>query len=406
MNELKVQYFGAIQEGYAENDGYMPIHQLSVFCGTQGTGKSTVAKLYSTFVWLEKALTRGDFSVDYVIQYNRFVKKFLAYQSISGYIKPNSFLHYKGTNYDFLYENEKLEVVEHKNALEYTRPQVMYFPAERNLLSVIEKASGVKGMPDALGTMLEDYNIACRSLSESVPLPINGVSFSYDKLNKISHVIGQGYNVRMSEASSGIQSLSPLFITLNYLSDSVRANPDTEATKVSQEEKERIDKRITDLLLDETIDDSTRSMLIKKLSDNKNVRLVSIIEELEQNLFPSSQESVLYHIIQLSAHGTDQLLLTTHSPYVLNYLMLAIKAKQVEQLVANDMDEKDLEAIVPKYARIDGSSVVVYQLDTEGKIHRLPSYEDMPSDENYLNLSMMETNTKYSNLIEIQSRYE
>lgn len=404
---LKIQDFGPITNGYDDNDGYMPLKKMVVFCGTQGTGKSTVAKLYSTFIWLEKALVRGDFPIQYVELYNRFVKKFLAYQGINTYIKSNTSLHFRGTAFDFLYESGKFKATPHRNFQTYERPQIMYYPAERNLISIIEKASGIKGMPPTLETMLSDYNIACRSLTQDIQLPINGVRFHYDKLNKFASVIGKGYKVRMNEASSGIQSLTPLFITMNYLNETISKDFEDKYTRVSLEEKNRIDKRITELLKDDSIDDEVRTVLIKKLSDNKkNARLISIVEEPEQNLFPDSQESILHTMLRLSTNSNNQLLMTTHSPYILNYLMLAIKAQQIESFTTHIEDKQKLDSIVPPLSRIAGNDVVVYQLTLDGTIHILPTYDDMPSDENLLNLLLQQVNTKYSDLIEIQSRYE
>ena len=403
---LKVKDFGPIKSGYNQNDGYIPLGKMSVFCGTQGTGKSTIAKLCSTFVWLEKALVRGDFPASYVEQYNRFERRCLAYQGISGYVKgSDSYIHYKGIVFDFLYKNEKFKVLPHTDSINYERPQIMYYPAERNLISVIENVSNVKGMPNALEAMLDEYNIACRSLTQDLQLPINGVYFHYDKSHKISSIIGKDHKVRMSESSSGFQSLTPLFITMNYLSGIVRNGADNNV-RVSLEEKMRIDKRITELLLDDTLDNDVRTNLIKKMSDNKNKRLISIVEEPEQNLSPESQESILYSMLRLAAMGKDQLLLTTHSPYILNYLMLAIKAKQVENVVKNEDDMKELDAIVPRQSRIGGNDVSVFQLSLDGTISLLSSYNDIPSDDNYLNLLMMQVNSKYSSLVEIQSRYE
>lgn len=403
-NSLKIKNFGPIKEGYQENDGFIPFNQLCVFCGTQGTGKSTVVKLYSTFVWLEKALIRGDFSPSYIEQYNRFANRFLDYQGIKEYLKDNTELHYKGQSVEFIYKNKKFSVNLHsKEEGEYERPQIMYFPAERTLLSVIEKATGIKGMPQSLATMLEDYRLACRSFTRDLPLPINNVIFHYDALNQIASLVSQDYKVRLSEASSGLQSLSPMYVTLRYLFDSIQKDG---ATNISSEEQEKIDKRIYDILKDDTLGDEIRSKLIKKLSNNRNMRLISIIEEPEQNLFPDSQEKILHQLISLSAHQENQLLLTTHSPYVLNYLMLTIKANEVAKVVTEPRDLNALHLIVPETSYIEGNQVTVYQLTLDGIIKQLETYENMPSDANYLNQHMMEINNRYSSLVELQSLYE
>lgn len=403
-NYLKIKNFGPVKEGYQDNDGFIPFNQLCVFCGTQGTGKSTVVKLYSTFVWLEKALVRGDFSSSYIEQYNRFANRFLDYQGIKEYLKDDTELHYKGQSAEFIYRNKKFSVhFRSKDEGAYERPQIMYFPAERTLLSVIEKASGVKGMPQSLATMLEDYRLACRSFTRDLPLPVNNVIFHYDALNQIVSLVTQDYKVRLSEASSGLQSLSPLYVTLRYLFDSIQKDG---ASNISSEEQEKIDKRIYDILKDDTLGDEMRSKLIKKLSNNRNTRLVSIIEEPEQNLFPDSQEKILHQLINFSAHQENQLLLTTHSPYILNYLMLAIKANEVAKVITETKDLEVLKSIVPEISYIDGRKVTVYQLTLDGTIKQLETYENMPSDANFLNQHMMEINTRYSTLVELQSLYE
>lgn len=406
INKLKVENFGPIHSGYDANDGYIPFNNLNVFCGTQGTGKSTVVKLYSTFVWLEKALMRGDFKPDYLEQYNRFVTKYLAYQGVDSYVKDNTYLHYIGLCYDFIFENKKFKVIEHRNDLAYDRPQVMYVPAERNLLASTEKSSSIKGLPETLGTLQEVYRLACQYVSGGIHLPINDVQFKYDTLNNIGRIENGEYKVRLSKASSGLQSVTPMFIVMYYLNQCVSNAESTIATNSSDKEKKLKDQRINEILLDNTLDSATRATLIKKLSDNVNKRLIHIIEEPEQNLFPESQERVLHQMIELSATGDNQLLFTTHSPYMLNHLMVAIKAKQIECILKEPEDVTELDDIVAPKARIDGTRVDVYQLDLDGSIKRLETVEGIPSDSNFLNQRMMDANIKYAQLLEIQSRYE
>ena len=57
MSKIRIKNFGPIKEGYQENDGWLDVKKVTVFIGNQGSGKSTVAKLISTFSWIEKALT-------------------------------------------------------------------------------------------------------------------------------------------------------------------------------------------------------------------------------------------------------------------------------------------------------------------------------------------------------------
>ncbi|MDE6245485.1 MAG: AAA family ATPase [Treponemataceae bacterium] len=109
MEKLKIKNFGAVGAGLEENDGFIEIGKMTVFLGEQGSGKSTIAKLLSTFLWLEKAFLRGDFS-DEEITYEVFVKKYLAWQTIETYIHDNSELEFIGTKYRFLLKDKMFSI--------------------------------------------------------------------------------------------------------------------------------------------------------------------------------------------------------------------------------------------------------------------------------------------------------
>ena len=91
MSRIRIKNFGPIKEGYKEvlPDGtvneWMDIKKVTMFIGNQGSGKSTVAKLISTFSWMEKALYRGDYPPGYFETYDRFRKNFLTFHRIENY---------------------------------------------------------------------------------------------------------------------------------------------------------------------------------------------------------------------------------------------------------------------------------------------------------------------------------
>ena len=58
---IRIKNFGPIRKRNLENDGWLEVKKVTVFTGNQGSGKSTVAKLISTFIWIEKSLVRGDY---------------------------------------------------------------------------------------------------------------------------------------------------------------------------------------------------------------------------------------------------------------------------------------------------------------------------------------------------------
>lgn len=55
MAKLRIKYFGPITEGFDSEDGFIDFSKLTLSIGDQGTGETTVAKLFSLCSWLEKA---------------------------------------------------------------------------------------------------------------------------------------------------------------------------------------------------------------------------------------------------------------------------------------------------------------------------------------------------------------
>ena len=143
MSKIRIKKFGPIKEGCKENDGWIDIKKVTVFIGNQGSGKSTVAKLISTFMWLEKALIRGDMKVP--VSYQDFVE-LIEFHRLENYLQTNTEIEYEGTTF-------RLKLISNTNSnkkiIEATRlkaktvkiPKIMYVPAERNFLSSIENIS-------------------------------------------------------------------------------------------------------------------------------------------------------------------------------------------------------------------------------------------------------------------------
>lgn len=115
----------------------MDRHQkVTVFIGNQGSGKSTVAKLISTFVWIEKALVRGDNKEEWFEYKNRLKNRFLTYHRIENYLTDKSNIEYIGEVYSFTYKEGALSISKVNET--YPLPQIMYVPAERNFIAYVK----------------------------------------------------------------------------------------------------------------------------------------------------------------------------------------------------------------------------------------------------------------------------
>jgi predicted ATPase len=90
MSKIKITNFGPIKSGYVANGGFLDIKKVTLFVGNQGSGKSTVAKLVSTFSWMEKALVRGDYTAKWFQRQGR-LKSFLTYAIVGNGQTKNEF---------------------------------------------------------------------------------------------------------------------------------------------------------------------------------------------------------------------------------------------------------------------------------------------------------------------------
>ena len=162
-----------------------------------------------------------------------------------------------------------------------------------------------------------------------------------------------------------------------------------------------IQKRIAAILADNTIDENMRRLLIEQQSALlKYGKFVNIVEEPEQNLFPVSQRNILFDLFSAyKSIAGSQLILTTHSPYLIDYTTLSVKAASITPKTT--AAQKRLDMIVPPNSRVAGSDVCIYQIDG-GRISELEKYDDMPSDDNMLNRELNDTNELFAQLLELE----
>lgn len=405
MKQIKIKNFGPIKSGFDGYNGYIKIHPVTVLCGNQGTGKSTIAKLVSTFSWLEKVLVRGYYKESEITKYNRFRKKHCAYHNIHNYFNENTYLEYIGEAYKFIYDNGGLTIEKTGMDNNYLMPQILYVPAERNFMSAIEDAEKIKNLPGALATMLDEFVKAKKNLSSGFSLPFEGYAFHFDRSNRISWITGKDFKIRLHEAASGFQSAIPLILVSRYLLKKVQGKKESNLDRLSAEDKEKMDKAIVSILSDKSIDDEVRKSLIARLNTMINYScFINIIEEPEQNLFPSSQRHLLNELLAIfNSRPGNELLITTHSPYLLNYLTLAVKAHEIKLCGKKNINEV-LKSIVPLESCVSSKSVAFYQITDSGSISILEKYEGLPSDSNYLNMHLDETNKLFDQLLDLEEK--
>ena len=378
MARMRIRDFGPIGSGLDTNDGFMEFNRVTLFVGNQATGKSTAAKLYSTFSRLEKSLDSGAYPGG--VSEGDFLS-LLQYHRIESYLKVSSEIDYSGTLFEFSYRNGRFSV-ERKECDDYVRPKILFIPADRACFSSIPSPQSIMGLAGNTFDFLVDYTTAELSLSGNVyELPADGFDFRYDVHTRRAFIRDRlgNYEIEMTDASSGLQSLSPLALTSWFFSTGEKKDGDSYAG-ISVEQKNRIDSGVP----------QTRVL---------NSRLINIVEEPEQNLCPQSQAEVLYYLLGTLKKKDNSLVMTTHSPYLLSCLTLSAKAHELKE---KGVQSERLEKILHTGNFISSDSISIYETEDGGSIRLIEPCDSLPSDDNPLNNALTETNGMFSDLIELE----
>ena len=375
------------------------LNQFNIFIGPQSSGKSTIAKIISFCQWLEKdCIVRQQAShID-----KDFAKEnFIDYHNISSYIYPDSSFHYSGNILDIVYSNEEVNVTVKEGIHDVKVSKNAYIPSERNVIAVPGIFS-TKMPKNYLASFLDDWQQIRAKFGSGDKIDIInlGESYFFDDVSKADMLEMQnGKPLPLSQASSGLQSVTPLCVYIAYITEWIYSHVEDK----SSDERKRIwdsavaktlhdtaDHDTPDLPLDYiyneqettgklrdsfrllsdrlqnvtiTSDDEINTLLkrIKDLSETLGKPRFSniVIEEPELNLFPATQADLMYYILSKVDHTRDNMVITTHSPYILYAINNCILANTVKENIEAE-ERSDLD--VPESAWIDGKKISVWEL--------------------------------------------
>jgi predicted ATPase len=178
---------------------------------------------------------------------------------------------------------------------------------------------------------------------------------------------------------------------------------------MSADELDRFKKNAEEILSNNNLTYEQQRVALSILSSKFNkTAFINIVEEPEQNLFPSSQREILNALLDFNnMNEGNKLIMTTHSPYLINYLTHSVKASIVFEKINKAPNKTDLaekiNKVVPLKSLIKPTDWAVYELnENDGSIIKLDNYKELPSDENYLNESLGKSNDIFINLLEIE----
>jgi len=408
MINLEILNIGPIKEVK------ITLNKINVFIGEQSSGKSTIAKIISFCQWVEKDISIRQSYENYITDDTYFIDKLASFHKMDNYFNENSEIIYESDAIKIKYKKHKIQI-NWKDRYNYKRIKISYIPSERSI-AVLPEMEKVELPNNYIKSFLFDWFDARKVFSEKEKLSLLNLDafyyFSENSRNNITNT-EKSYNINLTNASSGLQSITPLIVMIEYLTEKLylkEQNSSYELDKTLQETNFRIFKK---LVMDEyNIKHKTKHDLedtVKNLKEGTNDELIKlfknyqiifrnlsktnntslIIEEPEQNLFPSTQKHLIYYLLNKINKKGHILTLTTHSPYVLYAMNNCIMADIVE----NKLTKSEKERLSCLKSKVKPTQVSIYQIK-DGKTHKIQNDDGLIND-NYFDEQMKNIMNEY-----------
>lgn len=437
MRKLTIKNIGAIKHVDLE------LNRINVFIGPQSSGKSTISKILCYCMWVEKHCSY-DFDSKKEEVESDFYANLIKFHRLDGYFNSSSYIEYEGVNIKFTYIHHIKQVYIHRRVTTfYKYPKISYIPAERNFIASILNYDKYNGENDVLSNFGYDWNEARTSIVEQDMSHVLDRDIAYRYKNGSDYISDGGVELQLRFASSGVLSFTPLYITLKYLLfniyedkkslsfnqrtwvkdeitkgmdilDQIKIDHNEMCNTSSLDRHKEIIKSLIDLSKNSYFD-TLPALADTKFSNefiSKSVSLLSIgfkninqyfdykytqlfIEEPEQNLSPITQLRLINELFVLlnNSDRENNLILTTHSPYVLFTINNCIMRSIVKDNIPEDLRSE----LVGDKAAIDPKEISIYQIE-DGRIHKIQD-KDGNLNDNFINNAYKENSNEYFSLL-------
>lgn len=317
MRHLEISNFGPV--GHVS----MNLKRVNVIIGPQSSGKSTILKVACFCAWLERRIMLSA-QPEKIFNQQTIEEHLLRFHKMTSFLTSDTIISYRNDALAFSYTAKTQEWTFEwdKKRWSYKYPKIAYIPAERNLVSAIPNWYQVSMKTDIMLDFMQEWESARKTFVKTERILNLPVKYVYDASTQEDSIqLMSGQKIDMAEASSGLQSMTPLYIMLRYLTGDYFKNGQ------STVEQKMIKERLLSILMSEK----------KNLSDEKARKAVSdlltpnhsdlYIEEPEAHIFPSTQKEFVYSLVNMiNGQKKHSCFVSTHSPYVLtslNNLLLA-----------------------------------------------------------------------------------
>lgn len=347
-----IKNFGPLKE--VEIDDIKP---LTVFIGKSAGGKSIIMKVIVLMRYIYKMVNIRSYLKNAKITRSPFKLRFnsLLHDGLKGMITAQTEIYYtveiNGNKYTLKYTNRGLQSdinIPDKDLIFFKEA---YVSGMRSLIPIwASKAVSVKG--ENLGFFFHetfnDFNDATDVIKEQKLEYLNlkmkvRKSRNRPKLFTIESLQNDAVPIELRYASSGIQTSAPLVAIVHYFAQEFSFKDAFQRSVLNYLYKQ-------DLLTKFTLG----------INRNKLGKYVHIhIEEVELSLAPEDQRAFMSNLVEEVFHKNKKdrklgLMVSTHSPYIVNHLNVLLRAGYFEKAREN-------------YPFLEKDDIAVYRVN-EGKI--------------------------------------
>lgn len=241
---------------------------------------------------------------------------------------------------------------------DYKRPKVSYIPSERNLVAAIPNWYEVSMGRNNIRSFMTDWETARQTTTDDLNILDLDVTYHYESDGRKDKVQSHhSSSLDFTNTSSGLQSLIPLFVHLNYLYTTQYKVEMDKKIQGDWENDELLNQLYQDLFVDtgrtkptiENLDLGGGNVFplenyCRRQIGNSFLRFTSdqdaddcesiyerylmtdhceiFLEEPENNLFPPTQDSLTKWLLDKTVdERSNTLFIATHSPYVLSSIL-------------------------------------------------------------------------------------
>lgn len=365
------------------NEVDIALSKINLIIGPQSTGKSCILKIASFCSWLEKSISLNQDKRTFLTR-ESIDKNLIAFHNLQGYVNDNSFFEYETDimKFSFSFKENKSDFEWKEGRWDFKRSKIAYIVAERNILSVIPNWFEIDFPNNSIRYFMKEWQNARNNLGTREQLPIlnTGVGYKYDKDRGIDKIIlNDGKEFGLLNASSGLQSLVPLFVFIDYISKDIfkldiKSIKDQDA-KVNLLYQLKENHPSGEYITIENHGISVASDDLHNIVDNfTNYDHSDIfLEEPEENLFPETQRDLVNWLVEtVNGERNHTLFIATHSPYIMSAFNNLIQAGDI--IEESPEKEAEIAKIIGDKRAIKYDDVAAFAI-SNGSVHSIKDDE-------------------------------